>query len=203
MTTNHEVITDPYIHEPKGASTAASGQVYVSDGLGSGSFQDIPRETLVGFFDYNDLATVTAPINIIGGAGYTDITNDGQGPFTNKNYAPLGISDVWDASANKFDWSELQLGDMVDIRLDMQITTTSANQEYEVILEMNTDGASYQIPFAKSLIKTAGSAEINRYNGVYMGDLGTLNGKSRFRIRSDGNASLLVRGWYCKVLINR
>ena len=32
----HDVITDPEIHEPKGSSTATSGQVYVANGAGSG-----------------------------------------------------------------------------------------------------------------------------------------------------------------------
>lgn len=36
--TVHSALTDPEIHEPKGASTALSGQTYVSNGAGSGSF---------------------------------------------------------------------------------------------------------------------------------------------------------------------
>ena len=35
----HGVITDPNIHEPKGASTASVGDVYTSDGSGSGTWQ--------------------------------------------------------------------------------------------------------------------------------------------------------------------
>ena len=38
MTIQHNIITDPNIHEPKGAATAASGKVYKADGLGSGSW---------------------------------------------------------------------------------------------------------------------------------------------------------------------
>jgi len=37
----HSVITDPNIHEPKGASTAAADTVYVSDGAGSGTWQKL------------------------------------------------------------------------------------------------------------------------------------------------------------------
>lgn len=33
---NHNVLTDPFLHEPKGASTALDGQVYIADGAGSG-----------------------------------------------------------------------------------------------------------------------------------------------------------------------
>jgi hypothetical protein len=38
MTIEHDAITDPEIHEPKGASTATSNTTYVSDGAGSGSW---------------------------------------------------------------------------------------------------------------------------------------------------------------------
>lgn len=35
----HVLITDPDIHEPKGASTAVNGTVYVADGVGSGAWE--------------------------------------------------------------------------------------------------------------------------------------------------------------------
>ena len=38
MTVQHNVITDPNIHEPKGVASAASGKVYKADGTGSGSW---------------------------------------------------------------------------------------------------------------------------------------------------------------------
>jgi hypothetical protein len=38
MTVQHNVITDPDIHEPKGVASATSGKVYKSDGTGSGNW---------------------------------------------------------------------------------------------------------------------------------------------------------------------
>lgn len=35
---NHSTLTDPYLHEPKGVSSASTGSVYVSDGTGSGDW---------------------------------------------------------------------------------------------------------------------------------------------------------------------
>ena len=40
MTIQHNVITDPDIHEPKGVAAASAGQIYVANGAGSGSWQD-------------------------------------------------------------------------------------------------------------------------------------------------------------------
>lgn len=38
MTVEHVDITDPYVHEPKGAAAANSGEIYVADGAGSGTW---------------------------------------------------------------------------------------------------------------------------------------------------------------------
>jgi len=42
---NHSALTDPYLHEPKGAATATSGQVYVANGSGSGTWTT--KESLI------------------------------------------------------------------------------------------------------------------------------------------------------------
>ena len=39
MAVEHTTITDPYIHEPKGVSTASDRQIYVADGAGSGDWK--------------------------------------------------------------------------------------------------------------------------------------------------------------------
>jgi hypothetical protein len=40
---NHNTLTDPYLHEPKGISTALAGQLYVADGSGSGTWVENSR----------------------------------------------------------------------------------------------------------------------------------------------------------------
>jgi len=42
MTVQHNAITDPDIHEPKGIATATAGKVYVSDGASSGTWKYSP-----------------------------------------------------------------------------------------------------------------------------------------------------------------
>lgn len=54
----HSQLPDELLHEPKGASTAAAGTVYVADGAGSGSFSKLPTTSL-------DIALVSvAPIAV-------------------------------------------------------------------------------------------------------------------------------------------
>lgn len=154
-----------------------------------------------GLFDYNDLATTTTPITVTGGGGFVDITNDELGAFTNKTYAPSGVTDVWDASGNAFDWSELKLGDMVDVRLDLSVIIASVNTEIAIVLELGTGGGMYQIPWlVPTNFKTASTVIINEYNGVYMGDTNTLDNGGKFRIISDKTCTVVVNGWYCKIL---
>ena len=45
-TIEHKDLPDSLLHEPKGASTAAVGTVYVPDGASSGSFQKLPITSL-------------------------------------------------------------------------------------------------------------------------------------------------------------
>ena len=42
----HNELPDELLHEPKGASTAVAGTVYVADGASSGSFQKLPITSL-------------------------------------------------------------------------------------------------------------------------------------------------------------
>jgi len=153
-----------------------------------------------GFFDYNDAATSTTPINVVGGGGFVKLTNDEAGPFTNKAYAPAGVTDVWDAVANEFDFTQLKLGDMVDFRLDLTVTTTSPNQDVDVRLFLGVGAGEYSIPFVLTNIKSTGTVNLNRYNGIYMGDTNSLNNPGEFRIQSDSNATVVVNGWYVKII---
>jgi hypothetical protein len=38
---NHATLTDPNLHEPKGVAAAPAGQVYISDGAGSGDWKEL------------------------------------------------------------------------------------------------------------------------------------------------------------------
>jgi hypothetical protein len=155
----------------------------------------------VGFADYNDLATATTPISVTGGVGYVDITNDTLGSFTNLTYLPEGVSNVWNGTSSLFEFTELSLGDMIDIRLDIEVTTTANNQEVEVVLELGTNTTPYEIPYTVNSFKSSGTYKINKYNGFYIGSNDTLTGGGKFKIKSDANCTVKVNGWYVKLTI--
>ena len=75
----HNVLTDPFLHEPKGVSTAAVGQVYLADGAGSGDWGEViaaPSTKTVLVNTAADLPTPAAgKIQLLGDTEYL-LTND-------------------------------------------------------------------------------------------------------------------------------
>ena len=128
----HNALTDTVggLHEPKGASTATSGQSYIADGAGSGAW----KEHIQGWGYYKDNAsaqtiTTTAAILSIDGAGAT----------TELTYLPEGVTNFWDTTGDHIIASAL--GDSYVMRLDLPITNITGSAS---ILEMELDisGAS-------------------------------------------------------------
>lgn len=69
----HNVLTTTDLHEPKGASTATSGQVYVADGAGSGTWKN-----LTAYATINNLESDAVSISTIGTTAQTmAFTNNG------------------------------------------------------------------------------------------------------------------------------
>jgi len=152
-----------------------------------------------GFVDYNDLASLSTPLDIPGTGVLVTVPNDTLGPFTNELFLPSGITSIF--SSNQFNWSQLQLGDTVDIRLDLKLTTISPNTEVACSLFLAIGGNEYEIPFiTDSNFKSVGDHSLIRFNSVYIGDGNTLNNPAEFRFKSDSNCSVTVNGWYCKIL---
>jgi len=67
---NHSALTDPYLHEPKGAAAATSGQVYVANGSGSGTWttkESLVELSLEGYIEnISSASTVYVPIPFSG-----------------------------------------------------------------------------------------------------------------------------------------
>lgn len=51
---NHNNLSDPYLHEPKGISTALVNEVYVSDGVGSGEWKKLKRH-INGYIPFDSI----------------------------------------------------------------------------------------------------------------------------------------------------
>lgn len=110
----HSTLTDPNLHEPKGVATASKGDVYVSDGLGSGAW----TEPYSGFGFYVDAAaeqtfnTTAAKLSI-----------DGAAANTNIDRLPLairGVGNLWDTTNDVI--TPVAQGDAYACRLLLPVT---------------------------------------------------------------------------------
>jgi len=76
----HASLTDPEVHEPKGISTATAGTVYISDGLGSGSWAPFPYSLDAVMNDVSTANTIYIPIPF--GGTVVKVVSVLQGPIT-------------------------------------------------------------------------------------------------------------------------
>jgi len=153
----------------------------------------------VGYFHYNDVATQTTPISV---TAYTEtlLTNDTEGSQTNRSQAPYGVSDVWFPSA--FDFSQLSIGDTIDLRVDLLLTTDSVNQKYKIFLRVGeTSDYEYDLHIFDGQIKEISTDEnIVGFCGFSLDYEEHLTNLSRLYIVSDDDARVKVNGWYTRIV---
>ena len=152
-----------------------------------------------GWADYADVATIGSPIAVT--AVPTALTNDGLGVDTNTAYLPIGgngITQLWNTSSNGFDFSDLNVGDMLEIRMDIDVIITSNNTAVDVNLHMGS-GGTVIVPFiSQQNFKTTGTFEVIRYMGLYIGSEDIRDTLAQLKISADNNCTCIVNGWYIK-----
>ena len=160
----------------------------------------ITGATKTYWFDDNDTATATTPIAHISGATNTYLTNDSLGAFSNE-YNPDSKGRLWDTSTQKFDFTSLKIGDIVEIRGDIEVDTSSANQEVDILMSLAEGEASpYELNIIHLYYKKASTGnKITFMFRIYMGDEPTRVGGSRFRLASANNATIKVNGWFYSI----
>ena len=204
MTVQHKDIPEAQLHEAKGASTASVGQILTATGSGTATFQT-PEFTkmVMGWWDYNDTATATTPIALTAAGTEYQLTNNGLGSYTNTTYHLPGITHIWNTSTGYFDFTGLNVGDVVDTRIDIQITTASANNVVDVVIEAGIGGSSYKLKVGTFYFKGAGTYQVVFPTTLYIGDSNTKNNPARILAKNDTTGSTVrVNGWFTKVISN-
>ena len=197
----HNTLTGASLHEPKGAATAAVGQIYVATGTGTGVWQEPATGLQVGWWDYNDAATAVTPIDLTLADTYYPLTNDGAGPYTNTGYALDGVA-IWNSTNNRFDFSGLALGSTVDIRLDVTIVTATANDNVTVGMHLAEGGLPYDLVIlSEKGYKTAGSHHEILPIHLYIGDTNTQQNGAYFEALCDAvGTTVQVNGYFARVI---
>ncbi len=154
----------------------------------------------VGYFDYNDLATQTTPLDAVTNVPLK-LVNDTEGANTNTSENPYGVSYVWDYTTNQFNFSELSIGDTIDIRIHVQVTTTTANQKVNLDAKFGIGSVSeFTNSIYENQFKTAGIHEINFVAPFYMGSTYITDYPAELYLTTDANATVKVNGWYVRII---
>ena len=129
------------------------------------------------------------------------VLNNSLGAFTNTAHIIPGRGLIWDASTNDFDFlsAGLIVGDTVTMRMDFSVTTTGANNEITVELDLGVGAAPYTLSVGTKSYKSAGTYQLVVLAEVYMGDANTLNNSGEIYISSDSAGdSVVYNGHYVK-----
>jgi len=169
MTIQHNIITDPDIHEPKGVAAATSGKVYISNGSGSGAWEYPPGKA-------------HAEIYISGGT--TAHTLAGASA-----YSLLNPSGEWTASGNE---------DILTVTPGSGIITLNQAGHYLVTFWINftttaiAQGTAYNFKYAlDGSVGTRLSSVVKPTNGV---DKLTLSSTGTLAATAGQTLSMFVGG---------
>lgn len=155
----------------------------------------------IGWFNYDDTETTSTPISLSSGV-WTNLTNDASGPQNNETNGPAGVTTLWNDSTDRFDFTELNPGDLVFIRLDAEVTTGGVNQEVGVRWNLGMGAGNFQIPFAPSTFyKDAGAHEVGGMSFIFMLDANIIDNPGTLQVRASGSGgSVIVNGWVQAVI---
>lgn len=136
----HSQLPDELLHEPKGASTALEGTVYIADGEGSGSFDFLPMSDVA--YTRTEVASLT-PATIT-----STVSLDGSALSQTPDGVLLDVPaqvDVPVAITNKINENAAELLRLYDNQATINSETTSAisaleNKLNDLITALNTAG---------------------------------------------------------------
>ncbi len=149
-----------------------------------------------GFIDYNDTSTTTSSLALVADT-WTTIPNDGLGSFTNKTYAPDGVTELMDTNTGAIDPTDLPLGSSILIRNDFSVTPSTNNSLLEFRYTLGSGDGVYTL---EKLIGRLDSGSGKPYRQslvpdlIYMGDTNTRDNPIGLQVRLSTAGTLVNAG---------
>jgi len=134
-TIEHKNITEANLHEPKGVSTASSGEVYVADGAGSGDWS-----TLAGL----PATPTTGDMVYYNGSAWAKLAAGTAGTVITSNGASTAPSYQASASTSIKAW----------VAFDGTTTTPTIKSSYNVSSVSRTSTGIYKVNFTSPMANT-------------------------------------------------
>ena len=153
----------------------------------------------IGYADYNDLITNAMPIAVPSNT-WMKVTNDTLGAQTRVRL-PIDVTKVWDPATNRLTFTELPVDTMLNLRVDLNVTTSSANQIVRLRANMAIGGTSpFTLETNESLFRSSGAHKVFREIPFYIGSEDMRTHPGEFEIFSDSPITVRVQGWYLSVV---
>ncbi len=180
---------------PDGVTPYASLTALIED-LKTFFFKTIGTGTTmdgIGFIDYNDASgSFTISANT-----WTDLPNDGAGAFTNKTYAPDGITELMDSSTGYIDPTQTKLGDVLLIRNDFTVNPNTNNALLEFRYSLGGGAGAYTLPTIVGRLDSGSGTDYRftlRADKIYMGDDNTRLNPVKLQVRLSANGTVTNAG---------
>ena len=122
------------------------------------------------------------------------LENNGLGSNTNIAYGLTSITNIWNASENEFDFSDLQLGDKVSISIDVDFETTENNQFVKLVqILSHTETDEKRIPYASNIfLPTPTSMQSSFYVEFLIDTESVKNNASKIEFQSNDDCSVIL-----------
>lgn len=155
-------------------------------------------EEMIGWQDFNDLATQTTPVTLTLADTWYTVPNDGLGDFTRTDYKVLGKPDIWNPDTDSFNFTELFVGGLHIIRATVRIETPSANTEVLMRMRLGIGSPTeVTVPvFQRFLKKNNVPYQISDTTFFTIGSENTRDFPAQLEIQADvGGCELTIEGW--------
>lgn len=151
-----------------------------------------------GWQNFQDVTTQTTAISLTTGGTWYDLTNDAAGSLSSTAFGVSGHGAIWDDATDTFDFSDLSVGDLLRMRIDVEFITTGANHVCEIQLAYGPS-YSYTLPLGRKHFKDAasgGAGQLLPYISLAMLTTDARNNPAKLQARSDASGdSVKVNGW--------
>jgi hypothetical protein len=147
----------------------------------------------IGFFDYNN--DDTTPLTLVANTE-KKLENDTIGTYTNIDHPTHGVTRLFDPTTNNIVLDELGVGDLVKLRVDINVTTATANQVFKCILRLGIGTAQeFEIIIHEEQIKDTGAHQRTIFTGFYVGSEEVRLALGELVLVSDHAGSVVVNGF--------
>jgi hypothetical protein len=178
-------------------SSLLANKLVTTNSLGTGLvFIDLPSDpqqylNAFGWGVYQDETTQTTPLAYT--TGLLQITNDGDGTKTQKSYFPFGVSDTFNVSTNEFDFSQFNIGDVVRLEVNLEVTTTVTNQNVTIDFKSAIGGALEETNRVyENELSAIGVLSVNFVTEILIKNSDIVSFPSQLLFSSNNNCDIIV-----------